>query len=362
MIAEYMRRRRVVKLCREWLQHSRLCRKMRADIAHPDSLHELVEAEKRLQGALRTRDVPRMERECGIIQRTAVAVMPRRSFPGLRENVEVIAVALAVAMAFRCYILQPFKIPTGSMQPTLYGIHYVPDVEDARLNGKPWCYLRWLLFGQWHTEIKAETSGRVRGPLFEHAGHLVYDIGGLAHPIPREMTMRVDAEDEVIRGQVIACGMRISGDHLFVNRVKWNFIRPRRGEIMVFRTENIPALDDKKTHYIKRMCALPGDSVQIMPPNILVNGKPVEDAPMIQAIQNRMPGYNGYITAEGVGAEYLAATSQVRQLGPRQYLACGDNTRNSFDGRYWGPVPEQNLVGPAAIVYWPISKRWGLIR
>src|SRR4026208_1352416 len=41
---------------------------------------------------------------------------------GLRENVEVLLVALAVAMGIRTFFLQPFKIPTGSMQPTLYGI------------------------------------------------------------------------------------------------------------------------------------------------------------------------------------------------------------------------------------------------
>src|SRR6185295_18368885 len=43
---------------------------------------------------------------------------------GLRENVEVLLVAIGVAMAIRTFFLQPFKIPTGSMQPTLYGITY----------------------------------------------------------------------------------------------------------------------------------------------------------------------------------------------------------------------------------------------
>src|SRR5262249_10290041 len=42
--------------------------------------------------------------------------------PGIRENVEVLLVALAVAMSIRTFFAQPFKIPTGSMQPTLFGV------------------------------------------------------------------------------------------------------------------------------------------------------------------------------------------------------------------------------------------------
>lgn len=361
MIGEYFRHRRLAKVCREWLQHSRLCRRMRGDIARPAAVENLLAAERRLQDAIRGKGSRTMETECASLQKAVLEVMPPRALPGVRENVEVLLVALAVAMAFRCYFLQPFKIPTGSMQPTLYGIHYKPQDGAALWDHQPLRYLQWLVFGEWYVEMRSEATGRVRGPI-DQGGVLIYDIGGLVHPIPRGMAIGMKAGEEVVRGQVIARGKRISGDHLFVNRVRWNFFRPRRGEVMVFRTDDIPVLDDKKTHYIKRMCGLPGERVQIVPPLILVNGKPVDDAPMIEAIQRRAPGYAGYVLAEGVGADYLGSTSTVRRLGPREYLACGDNTRYSFDGRYWGPVPEKNLVGPAALVYWPISERLGAIR
>jgi len=53
-----------------------------------------------------------------------------------RENIEVLLVALTVAMGIRTFFLQPFKIPTGSMQPTLYGVTSVPDM--ARGGNLPW--------------------------------------------------------------------------------------------------------------------------------------------------------------------------------------------------------------------------------
>ena len=44
------------------------------------------------------------------------------------------------------------------------------------------------------------------------------------------------------------------------------------------------------------------------------------------------------------------------------YFALGDNSYNSYDSRYWGPVPEENLVGRGLFVYWPFNQHWGLIR
>ena len=44
------------------------------------------------------------------------------------------------------------------------------------------------------------------------------------------------------------------------------------------------------------------------------------------------------------------------------YLPMGDNTRSSYDGRYWGPVPRTQMLGPAACVYWPVSERWGRVK
>ena len=55
----------------------------------------------------------------------------------------------------------------------------------------------------------------------------------------------------------------------------------------------------------------------------------------------------------------LGAPGDTLTLGPDDFLPLGDNTPNSYDARYWGPVARRHLVGTGACVYWPISIRWG---
>ena len=363
-MTEFLKKRKAIKMGREWLQHARLCRNMRGDIAPAAAIEALLDTEQRLSDALNKRDMVLVDRECAAIRDAAQVVMPFRAMAGLRENLEVIVVALAVAMAFRCYFLQPFKIPTGSMQPSLYGIHYASQTAPGAFDQHPLRILKWLVFGEWYMEIKADAAGRVRGPIAEGGGMLIYDIGGLIHRVPHEMVIAIKSGDEVVTGQIIARGLRITGDHLFVNRVRWNFTRPTRGEVMVFRTKGIapyPGLAND-THYIKRMCGLPGESISIKTPKLVVNGSDVLLPKSIRQIETEAPGYVGYHPARVTEKAYIPTEDTVVNLGSHQYLALGDNTQSSLDSRYWGPVPEANLVGPACIVYWPLSRRTGFVR
>ena len=78
------------------------------------------------------------------------------------------------------------------------------------------------------------------------------------------------------------------------------------------------------------------------------------------------PGY-GYpgtaiFKSAGTGREArapLGVAGDRLALGPDEYLPLGDNTVNSYDGRYWGPVNRRRLLGGAACIYWPLSVRWG---
>ena len=77
-------------------------------------------------------DKAALEKQMATLDETANKWLQPYPNAGWRENVEVLLVALTVALGVRTFFLQPFKIPTGSMQPTLYGVTSVPDYSRDR--------------------------------------------------------------------------------------------------------------------------------------------------------------------------------------------------------------------------------------
>lgn len=364
----YLRKRRARKLAKEWLHQARHARNLREDIAEPEALNALDRAVRELRETVAGRiDYHAVEKACNHVAVAVNKICPPRRFSWFRENAEIALVAVAVAMAFRTYFVQPFKIPTGSMQPTLYGIHYEPQTAPGWFDRAPLNMLRWIVFGEWYTEYHAQTSGIVSDAYRRQDDpdniHVV--IGGIPHALPRGIMeqFRFQSGDRVVHGQVVASGLRTLGDHIFVNRVRWNFIPPKRGDVMVFTTRDIPQIE-MDTHYIKRMVGMPNETVGIKPPYLLINDEPMLEPEMIRRITLDTNHYMGYKTTgldDQNNISILNTENDRLHLGPAQYAAFGDNTGSSLDSRYWGPVMQQNLVGPAFMVYWPISERWGWI-
>src|SRR5581483_10440181 len=85
--------------------------------------------------------------------------------PVWRENVEVFLVAIVVAMAIRTFFLQPFKIPTGSMQPTLYGVTTTNCISDPnfKMPGFGTRIFDACVYGRFYHQILAEDDGQVIG-------------------------------------------------------------------------------------------------------------------------------------------------------------------------------------------------------
>lgn len=361
---DFLRRRQTKKMAREILRHAKHLRNMREDLMRPEQLEELDRAESDLRSVLGVGNTDAVQRASDALYSCIGSLTPSRRFPGLRENFEIVVVAIAVAMGFRTYFLQPFKIPTGSMQPTLYGIHSETPIKASVLDRLPLKLAKWLVCGQWYKEIRVEIPGIVDGPYDAGENNpavCYYNVGGQRYALPRNARPNFLPGDYVRSGELLWSGITTAGDHVFVDKVVWNFRQPRRGEIMVFSTENIPTLP-KGTHYIKRLVGMPGETLSINPPNLKVNGQILKAPESIARIARQEGNYPGYTLPTGPQALYLTSVLDKLTLGPDQYLALGDNTTNSKDGRYWGPVPRSNLVGPATLIYWPFSGRWGQTR
>jgi signal peptidase I len=307
---------------------------------------------------------------------------PPKSLAGWRENFDVLVVAIGVAMAFRAYFYQPFKIPTGSMQPTLYGIHTetLPPERQGWSDCQPFRFAKWLMTGETFKVVRAAATGTLsfgQSNASKKPGYTPVIVAGIPHYVPNDV-VKIDREARTVtidgsgftygshvrEGDVIWSGKVISGDFVFVNRWIWNFRYPRRGEVMVFSTTGINGLT-QGTHYIKRMMGLPKETLQVKAPYLYANGKKVTEPDKVAQIAARekmapwAPAYAGFNPAGSVLADENARIT----LGASQYFAMGDNSFNSFDSRYWGPVPEYNLLGPATVVYWPFtSPRFGWIR
>lgn len=350
-----------------------------------------------------------------------------------RENVEVLLVALAVAMGIRTFFLQPFKIPTGSMQPTLFGVTSVPDFTQIFYlqgeNADPatikkayerqlqaqnnlvfptgWQRVRDWFEGVSYLHVVAPADGTVAfGPMHKILIFNLFQtitIGDVQEVMwfppdygESEVFRRAFAVPERVyhKGDDVI-KMRVhAGDHLFVDRLTYNFRKPDRGEIAVFETKDIQNAQMERAgdqFYIKRLVALPGERVQIgNDRHLRINGQRLDaSTPHFENVYSFDPQkppqdsqYSGHLN-DTVAEKYGLTIKPYIQLAPLfpdeqtvytnqlfenpltgegkidSYMVMGDNTCNSFDSRAWGPFPARNVIGKSFFVYWPLSSRFG---
>jgi len=125
------------------------------------------------------------------------------------------------------------------------------------------------------------------------------------------------------------------GDRLLAYKFFYGLDNVDRGDVIVFRYPLNPKKD-----FIKRVIGLPGDVVSIENKRIYVNGKLLHE-PYVIHRDTRIRGYPR--------DEYGPLT-----VPPDSLFVMGDNRDSSADSRYWGFVPEKNLVGEAFLIYWPL--------
>ncbi|MDA8388336.1 MAG: signal peptidase I, partial [Nitrospiraceae bacterium] len=175
------------------------------------------------------------------------------------EYAEAIVTALILALFIRAYVVQAFKIPSGSMEPTLL-------VGDHILVNK-------FVYG---TTIP-----------FTH-------------------------------------------DRVLVVR------RPQRGDVIVFRYPRNPSRD-----FIKRVVGVPGDVITGKDKMVYIDGKRAPDSFTMHVDSDVQPA--SLDPRDNFGPIVVP---------PGEYFVMGDNRDESYDSRYWGFVPRQNILGEAFLIYW----------
>ncbi len=391
-----------------YLKHAKLLHKgvikflrYKIDILTEAQRLEIEAANARLLEAIGKRDRDLCEGMAREINRICETVVPMPRHPSLRENVEVLFVAIVIALGIRTYFLQPFSIPTGSMQPTLNGI-VATRVVDWGKDGSPekpgfvGRVFDFVVAGRTYIDVTAPKTGRLRKEdfitekkfLFFQSTFLHLEDGSrIKIPTPkrhaieqlglgenlgfrtRESESRslllAGPSREIKKGQVLARGYLTTGDKVLVDKFSYHFRKPERDEVFVFNTRNIHGIENRSDfdprfgsqHYIKRLAALPGDSFRIAPPQLYINAEPATGPGCLKVVESR-DGYDGYhLSLEPSSAQFNQGT-----LPAKGYLALGDNSGHSYDSRGWGAVPESNLVGPAFAVYWPFAHHFGRIR
>src|SRR6266705_3309290 len=122
---------RQIKHSRLLLRHARKYLRYKHDLLSDADRQQIVAEMQVLRAALRGRDRQKIHSAAETLDKTLHRLTPVTWESHWRENCEVILVAIIVAVGIRSYFLQPFKIPTGSMQPTLNGIIGYPSTAPT---------------------------------------------------------------------------------------------------------------------------------------------------------------------------------------------------------------------------------------
>jgi signal peptidase I len=119
---------------------------------------------------------------------------------------------------------------------------------------------------------------------------------------------------------------------------KWTYLfhPPARGDVIVFVAPPHPDMD-----YVKRVIGLPGDVITIRNTTVIVDGVTLNET---------------YVAPQNQGNLFAYKNITNLKVPPGDYFVLGDNRAVSSDSRDWGFVPQANIIGRAAFVYWPLGQ------
>ena len=251
----------------------------------------------------------------------------------LREWIDALVIAFVLAMFIRTFVVELFKIPSGSMSPTLLG-DLVAEGAAVDPNGQ----------SHWYLLIKDRMTDNVQVFRKETAGHYSYEGKRWAGALT---TSQKDLLNQYLH---------LEEHRIFVNKFAYWFKKPDRGDIVVFRVPfekgptvysrngfhfDVSPYERERGVYVKRAVAFGGELAEIGNDQRLhIDGKIVSDPQIFEVLRYYIPQTREYSV----------------QVPEGNVLMFGDNTDASYDSRHWGPVPYENLRGKAFFRYWPWRK------
>ena len=129
-----------------------------------------------------------------------------------------------------------------------------------------------------------------------------------------------------------------NGNYLIIDEISYRFVEPKRGDVIVFKTEFIAGYEGDR--FIKRIMALPGETIEVKNNKVTIT----KGEEIINIDETKyLPG------VETIG-------DIKKTLGNDEYFVMGDNRKYSFDSRVWGVLPKKDIVGKVFLRLLPIDK------
>jgi len=132
-----------------------------------------------------------------------------------------------------------------------------------------------------------------------------------------------------------------NGEFLLTDKLSYRLGDPKRGDVVVFKAPSSEACAEDECEYIKRVIAIPGDKVMVKSGKVFLNGKILDQSFIPATVISDAGTYN----KEGVEVT----------VPENNYLCFGDNRPHSRDGREFGSIKKELIVGKAFFKYWPLS-------
>ncbi len=168
----------------------------------------------------------------------------------------------------------------------------------------------------------------------EKSTHLIRElIETIALTLIIFLVIRFAAQSFRVDGASMEPGLH-TDEFVIVDKMSYLFQAPQRGDVIVFHYPR-----DTSKDFIKRIIALPGDTIRITSNSVIVDGQTLHE-PYISHPSN--------------------FENNTWKLGRDQFFVMGDNRENSLDSRSWGLLDRSYIIGRAVAVYWPVND-WELI-